>query len=96
MGSEEDPRDYDTAQKHFKIGFVIAGVSGTLMWILMFFWVFYYNGGLTWGTNVKSEINLHIVLMIFFVIYLQGHGINTKYSNYSTIPLRSIIICMGV
>jgi hypothetical protein len=74
MGSEEDPRDYDTSRKHFQIGFIIASVSGILMWVLMFLWIFNFNGGLTWGTNPNTEINLHIVLMIFFAIYLQGHG----------------------
>jgi len=74
MGSEEDPRDYDVSRKQFQVGFIIASVSGALMWLLMFTWVFRYNGGLSWGTDPKTEINLHIVLMIFFVIYLQGHG----------------------
>jgi len=74
MGSEEDPRDYETSRKHFRIGFIIASVSGILMWLLMFFWIFHFNGGLSWGTNTATEINLHIVLMIFFAVYLQGHG----------------------
>jgi len=74
MGSEEDPRDYDLSRQHFRIGFIIASVSGILMWLFMFIFIFHYNGGLTWGTNQTTEINLHIVLMTFFVIYLQGHG----------------------
>ncbi|ODN00241.1 Cytochrome b reductase 1 [Orchesella cincta] len=74
MGSEEDPRDYDFSRKIFKAGFVVAAVSGILMWLLMFVWVFGFTGGVSWGTDSKTEINLHVILMTVFMVYLQGHG----------------------
>ncbi len=78
MGSEEDPRDYDFSRKIFKAGFIVAAVSGILMWLLMFVWVFGFTGGVTWGTNSGTEINLHVILMTVFMVYLQGHGMSSQ------------------
>jgi hypothetical protein len=90
MGSEEDPRDYDSARRNFKIGYIVATVSGAIMCLLMLLWGLtkndeknpYWGGGLSLGDSNKDPkdpentkvINLHILMMIMFVVYLQGHS----------------------
>ncbi|XP_022659301.1 cytochrome b561-like isoform X1 [Varroa destructor] len=41
------------------------------------FWVFHYEGGVAWTNDIKRQFNLHFILMIVGLIFLNGQAILT-------------------
>jgi len=73
MGSDEDPKEYDQLRLIFNRILISGIVMGSVVFILLIYWVVTYGGGFSWNT-AGGAVNIHILLMVFFVVYLHGHG----------------------
>jgi len=73
MGSDEDPKEYDKLRLIFRKLLIVGNVFGLSMIFLMLVWALKYGGGFDWNDKIGS-VNIHILIMLTFMLYLHGHA----------------------
>lgn len=73
MGSEEGPKEYEELRQIFFRILLSGSVLGGLVVFVLMAWALYFQGGFDWN-DPSGSVNIHIILMVFFMFYLHGHG----------------------